>query len=485
MSNLSRKEELEIKKARLAALREERLHREALRKKGEHSANISPIPHVKGVDTEKILNDLGVGAVGKRVLGVKSSSVFKSQSSPSLESKAASRKPLKLVTSGLNECSFEPVNEEMYSKETQTTNDVPCETPSITTDTWPETPSMANGPASRAQMSLEWDDELLAADGDDPLTDIEVPPISNQVEVEKSVRLQDPNTSSRNMGNDGFSVLYYVLGEEMTDEDKENILSSEAFQDFFLRASTIVEGALEEDERDIFFDYSGADKEEELAKAQQMLTEDCIFFDDFWTSKRVVTALDWSPNHPEIVLAVYSAIQRDEPALTPVNLYAAAATADGVCVLWNLKSKKSESAQESVFTCQASITTAIFSDFHPNLIIGGTNGGQIVIWDIRVNRETPVQWTGLCGNLVHWGPVRSIAVTGNQDTNNLISVGADGRLCGWSLDMLAKPFQTMELVYKQAKLVAPTSVAFVQDFDDSFLIGAQDGCIYSGCRCGR
>lgn len=114
-----------------------------------------------------------------------------------------------------------------------------------------------------------------------------------------------------------------------------------------------------------------------------MLTEDCIFFDEFWTSKRVATALDWSPNHPEIVLAAYSPIQREEPALTPVTLYAAAATADGVCLLWNLKSKKSESAPESTLNCQAPITTAIFSDFHPSLIIAGTYVGQIVIWDTR------------------------------------------------------------------------------------------------------
>ncbi|KAL5104998.1 Dynein cytoplasmic 1 intermediate chain 2a [Taenia crassiceps] len=472
MPNLSRKEELEIKKARLAALREERLQRESIRKKGQLSGDVTPIPHVKDVDTDKILSDLGIKASGGKTFSLKASGVPKSKSSPALDSKTPSRKPLMLVTSGLNECSFEPFGEEMYSKETQTANEMPCETPSITTDTWPETPSVANGPASRAQMSLEWDDELLAVDGDDPLTDVEVPPISNQIEVEKPTRLQGATTPSR------------TQAKEMTDEDKENILLSEAFQEFLLRASGMVEGALEEDERDIFFDYSGADKEEELAKAQQMLTEDCIFFDEFWTSKRVAIALDWSPNHPEIVMAAYSAIQREEPALTPVNLYAAAATADGVCVLWNVKSKKPESAPESMFTCQAPITTAIFSEFHPSLIIAGTYVGQIVIWDTRVNRETPIQRTGLGGNSAHWEPIRSIAVTGNQDTNNLISVSADGRLCGWSLDMLARPFQTMELIYKQAKTVAPTSVAFVRDFDDSFLIGAQDGFIYGGCRSG-
>lgn len=87
MPNLSRKEELELKKARLAALREERLQRESLRKNGQLSGNITPIPHVKGVDAEKILNDLGIGANGKKTLAPKASSVFKSKSSPALDSK--------------------------------------------------------------------------------------------------------------------------------------------------------------------------------------------------------------------------------------------------------------------------------------------------------------------------------------------------------------------------------------------------------------
>lgn len=51
--------------------------------------------------------------------------------------------------------------------------------------------------------------------------------------------------------------------------------------------------------------------------------------------------------------------------------------------------------------------------------------------------------------------------------------------------MLAQPAETMELVYKQAKAVTPSSVAFLRDFDDSFLIGAQDGYIYAGSRAGK
>lgn len=115
----------------------------------------------------------------------------------------------------------------------------------------------------------------------------------------------------------------------------------------------------------------------------KLLTEERVFFNDVWTAKRTVTALDWSIHHPEIIMSAYSDIQREEIALTPIDLYSAANKADGVCILWNLKSKKPESVPESIFTCQSAITAATFSEFNPNLIIAGTYVGQIVIWDTR------------------------------------------------------------------------------------------------------
>ncbi|KAM3188272.1 hypothetical protein ACTXT7_000588 [Hymenolepis weldensis] len=472
MSSLSRKEELEIKKAKLAALREERLQREAKKKRGELTTEIHHVPVVKAVDTEQILGDLGIGINGKITPNRLTPDLTKSNGSAALDLRLSQPKNPTLTISEFNEYSFDPVIGEQYSKETQTMAEMKCETPSIATDTWPETPSGANGMIPRALISLEWDD-LLPVDEDEPLTEQDVPPILNNFDIEKHVRIDDMAATIRP------SV------KELTEEDKENIQASENFQEFLFRTSTLVESALEEDERDIFFDYSGADKEDELAKAQQLLIEDRAFFDEVWTTRRAVTALDWSLNHPEIVLAAYSAVQKDEMALTPVDLYPAAATADGVCLLWNLKSKKSESGPDSIFTCQAPVTTAIFSDFHPNLIIGGTYVGQIVIWDTRVNRQTPIQRTGPAGNTGHWEPIRALAVTGDHNANNLVSVGTDGRMCAWSLDMLAQPTQTMELVYKQAKTVIPSSVAFVRDFDDSFLIGAQDGYVYLGSRSGN
>lgn len=39
--------------------------------------------------------------------------------------------------------------------------------------------------------------------------------------------------------------------------------------------------------------------------------------------------------------------------------------------------------------------SATFAKFHPNLILGGTYSGQIVLWDNRVQKRTPIQRTPL------------------------------------------------------------------------------------------
>ena len=75
--------------------------------------------------------------------------------------------------------------------------------------------------------------------------------------------------------------FFFFQGKDILKEDKENILSSEDYLDFFFRASEIVQTALEENERDIFFDYSGADKEDECVKIPFFLHRNIIQFSKF------------------------------------------------------------------------------------------------------------------------------------------------------------------------------------------------------------
>ena len=49
----------------------------------------------------------------------------------------------------------------------------------------------------------------------------------------------------------------------------------------------------------------------------------------------------------------------------------------------------------SPFSSQSSVMSVCFARFHPNLVVGGTYSGQIVLWDNRSHRRTPVQRTPL------------------------------------------------------------------------------------------
>lgn len=128
-----------------------------------------------------------------------------------------------------------------------------------------------------------------------------------------------------------------------------------------------------------------------LSQDKDQLVKHC---GDFFDEKHVgasssVVALDWSSVHPELLLVAYqsstSSSVSGAPAVDPMNLNGTTGgvgTADGgSCLIWNLKYR--QTAPEYVFTYQVGITTAILTEFHPSLIIGGTRGGQIVLWDCR------------------------------------------------------------------------------------------------------
>uniref|UniRef100_V9KGY6 Cytoplasmic dynein 1 intermediate chain 2-like protein n=1 Tax=Callorhinchus milii TaxID=7868 RepID=V9KGY6_CALMI len=258
--------------------------------------------------------------------------------------------------------------------------------------------------------------------------------------------------------------------QELTEEEKEKILHSEGFLNFFDHSSRVIERALTE-QIDIFFDYSGRnldDKEGEI-QAGAKLSLNRQFYDENWSKDRVVTCLDWSPQYPELMVASYT---NNEDALNEP---------DGVALVWNMKYKKT--TPEYIFHCQSKVMSACFAQFHPNLIVGGTYSGQIVLWDNRNNKKTPVQRTPLSAS-AHTHPVYCVNVVGTQNAHNLVSVSTDGKLCTWSLDMLSQPQDSIELVHKQSKAVAVTSMSFPLGDINNFVVGSEEGSVYTACRLG-
>uniref|UniRef100_A0A4W3IJ31 Dynein cytoplasmic 1 intermediate chain 2 n=1 Tax=Callorhinchus milii TaxID=7868 RepID=A0A4W3IJ31_CALMI len=131
----------------------------------------------------------------------------------------------------------------------------------------------------------------------------------------------------------------------------------------------------------------------------------------------------------------------------------------------------------------SSVMSVSFARFHPNLVVGGTCSGQIVLWDNRSNKRTPVQRTPLSA-AAHTHPVYCVNVVGSQNAHNLISVSTDGKICSWSLDMLSQPQDSIELMHKQSKAVAVTCMSFPLGDVNNFVVGSEEGSVYTACRHG-
>ena len=79
---------------------------------------------------------------------------------------------------------------------------------------------------------------------------------------------------------------------EISDEERQRLLDSDDFMNFFMRNTRILEKALDQD--DIFFEY-GASKKAETVEPGQAFKLSREFSDDRWRN-RIVTWLDWSPH---------------------------------------------------------------------------------------------------------------------------------------------------------------------------------------------
>ncbi|KAI1260087.1 cytoplasmic dynein-like protein 1 intermediate chain 2 [Xylariaceae sp. FL1019] len=257
-------------------------------------------------------------------------------------------------------------------------------------------------------------------------------------------------------------------------EELAAVTASDDFVDFVERSTKVIERALDvSHEYDILTDYSlqaGAldDDDEQTGntggKGRRRIKELLQFYDDRWSKKRMVSSIDFSSKYPELVLASYT----KNPA--------APHDPDGIVQVWN---QHLHARPEFLFHAQSDILTAKFSPFHPNLIIGGTYSGQVLLWDTRA-KMAPVQKTPLTGS-GHSHPVYSVDIVGTQNANNIISVSTDGALCVWSVDMLSQPQESLALTTpppNKFEDLAPTTLAFPQADPTYFLLGSEEGPIY-------
>ncbi|CAH8658539.1 unnamed protein product [Schistosoma margrebowiei] len=463
MSTLDRKAELEMKKARLAILRENRMKREKVKIDGTNGGtqnNLKNYGSAQGLrtETEELLRTLGIPVSDEPLSQVSNDRILSKWTSHPPHTKTDSQKKRKrLVFSQINEISIPPKENISYSKGTQTLESYVSQ----------HVTSRVRTGSPKFVTHLEWDDEFstgLCFDGSTDNT-FNMTAVINEIHKMPLVSAIATKRTPVDTETEKKKLRAPNAVKQLTDEEKNAIMRSDRFHRFFDRASRLIERALDEP-ADMFVDYSGGDHDDtEDTQRHQLVRFGRDFFDDRWSRTRLVTALDWSPFFPELLLGAYHA--NDEAPHDP----------DGVCLVWNLKFQKT--SPEYIFHCQSSVTSATFATYHPNLIIGGTYSGQIVLWDNRSAKRTPVQRTPLSA-IAHTHPVHAVMITGSLNAHSLLSISSDGKLCSWSLDMLGQPQQSMELTHRQARIVAATCMSFLDENVNNFLVGSEDGRAYAG-----
>jgi dynein intermediate chain len=261
------------------------------------------------------------------------------------------------------------------------------------------------------------------------------------MEVDASASLQSPlktttpSSPRRNMAVD--TTLSATSTEvdasavpALSDEEKKLILESEDMDAFLLKASRVIERALNSSSKfDIMIDYGATVEQDTLMEeVTESLKQQFAFTDDKWSKHRAVTDVDVSPFFPELTLVSYTArdfLDEEEDdtigsrqwdtmgnssaassALTDVS-----AVTDGVVLLW---STALPTRPEYRFTCHSQVTSACFNPFDRHIIIGGTYSGQIVVWDTRA-KSAPVRKTSL-SSCSHTHPIYAMTVVGSKSS---------------------------------------------------------------------
>ncbi|KAM3532145.1 hypothetical protein MY4038_004162 [Beauveria bassiana] len=374
--------------------------------------------------------------------------------------------PVQLSTVPLTtvyECPPSPIKEIFsYSKGVQTT------------DGW-------TSPARPRSQSLQSDQDDVSGSMTSPSKKLSRRERDREEELRQKIRdeVEEELRATRERLADGAeaqqsSATNYPI-RELTSEELGAVTRSDEFVEFLEQSTKVIERAIDQETYDILTDYSlqgkDLDKEDDETgntggRGQTRIKQVAQFYDERWSKKRMISSIDFSPKFSELLLASYTKnpTAPHEP--------------DGLVQVWNTHM---HDRPEYVFTAQSDILTAKFSPYHPNLIIGGSYSGQVLLWDTRA-KAAPVQKTPLTG-FGHAHPIYSVDIVGTQNANNIISCSTDGVVCGWSMDVFAQPQELLELKNPaQAKVavedVSPTCLSFPQTDPTFFLVGSEEGTIF-------
>ena len=280
------------------------------------------------------------------------------------------------------------------------------------------------------------------------------------------------NKQLKNEENKMVEKNYEVIPEE----ERYNYLKKykDEINDFLKCKKKYMERAI--NEKDIYNMFINDDYvyPNSLPDSNDLIHPLLEFYDES-CDKKTVTSLEWSLKYPELLLSCYSRRTDDFNANQK----------NGLIYIWSLAIRK---VPEFTFTCQPEITSAIFHPYNPQLVLGGTHTGQVMIWDTRgkqnaVNKTPLGLGGGQSGIKTHTSDIICLGVIGSTNSSHIISL-SNGAICLWSMNNLSAPVKRIELKTQGKKESEDLSemnilsMGMQQYETNNLLIGSDDNNIY-------
>eukprot|EP00158_Paraphelidium_tribonemae_P004104 Partr_v1_DN26574_c0_g1_i1_m3643 putative intermediate chain len=447
-----RKEELELKKRRLAELRKAREERKSALENSHSStsslaspAQAPDFPLASGGGSRDQVDDLVTSLIGSQVSLNTAASESSLVAAPGVS--AVSLEDLKQARE------VESRSRDQVMKRLQFSEIMTFEVPAKTTIIYDKEVQTNQLPEEELDVERTAEKDKAAAQ-DAPISASQMEKLRAEILEEELAKVRELEQRAAKEKREKAAKLESM----MSNSDRENILKSPALSTFIAKSSKVIERMMAESPliyRDYSIDYQSL-KSATSGTHQKMSVLACMHQEH--SKNSMISSVQWSNKFPELCLASYTG------------------KSQGSVLVWNMALP---SRPEFVFESQSPVATAIFCDSQPAYIFGGCQSGQILLWDTRANRRTPSLKSPLSAN-GHTHPIVSLSLVGTQNLYQLMSFSADGKMCSWQLDMLGKPLESLELnrtVQSRNEEVILSAVDFFPQDTASFMIGAEDGLL--------
>ncbi|XP_032302149.1 WD repeat-containing protein 63 isoform X2 [Coturnix japonica] len=202
---------------------------------------------------------------------------------------------------------------------------------------------------------------------------------------------------------------------ELSNEEKEEILSSEKLKEFFTSVCLRMEIALQQNEIMNAFSDDWKDLDDDLSKSDICFKEYQTFTDLHHLKDKSISCVCW---HPTIygIIAESAAKQPSKKEKTKTQQ-------DSVIIFWSLFDPIQP---QIILECLEGVYCFQFSPSDPNIIAGGCYSGQVVLWDISRYEEKLQNaknvTVGMERTIVNMSSVSLLNLLEDNDMSELLSM---------------------------------------------------------------